>query len=451
MKILTKYILREHVGPFIFSIAAIVFVFLLNVVFRDLGRILGKGLPVRVIFEFFGLNLAWILALAIPMSVLIATLMAFGRLASDREIDAMKAGSIPIQKLLSPVFGVAVLLAVFMILFNNTILPEFNHRVKLLYHDISRTKPMLSLDPNVFYDDIPNYSILVQKIDQKKNQIKDVIINDTSDPKYDKTVVAERGSFEFKKQDERIIFTLFDGEVHEIDKQNIEQYRRMKFEKQSIYISVPDMFLEHSSFQQRGDREKNTRMLLDDIQQNKKALKERDEHVCNIVKLDLRTLLPKEYFIQFNDLNGGNLFSFQQNAALRIQKNLDKIEGEASLITSYRRSMNSLWVEVHKKYSIPFACLVFVLIGAPLGILVRQSGFAAAGWLSITFFLIYWAFLIGGEQLADRIILSPLVAMWSPNVFIGAIGIFLYLRTLKEATIFPWSRVSRKIRDRRIR
>jgi lipopolysaccharide export system permease protein len=90
------------------------------------------------------------------------------------------------------------------------------------------------------------------------------------------------------------------------------------------------------------------------------------------------------------------------------------------------------------------------LIGAPLGILVRQSGFAAAGWLSITFFLIYWAFLIGGEQLADRIILSPLVAMWSPNVFIGAIGIFLYLRTLKEATIFPWSRVSRKIRDRRI-
>lgn len=211
MKILTKYILREHAGPFIFGIATIVFVFLLNIVFRDLGRILGKGLPIAIILQFFGLNLAWILALAVPMAVLIASLMAFGQLASDREIDAMKAGAVPVHRLFRPVLGAAGLLAVIMVQFNNTILPEFNHRLKMLYYDITRTKPAISLDPSVFYNDIPNYSILVQKIDQKKNVLRGVFINDTSDPRYNKTVVAESGNLIFLKQEENRIYIIQRG------------------------------------------------------------------------------------------------------------------------------------------------------------------------------------------------------------------------------------------------
>ena len=449
MKILTKYVLEEHAGPFFFGMAAIAFIFLLNTVFRDLGRILGKGLPVMVIIKFFGLNFAWILALAIPMAVLIATLMAFGRLSSDREIDAIKASAVPVHRLVFPVFIAATILALFMVYFNNSILPDFNHELREMYYDISRTKPMMSLDPNVFNKDIPNYSILVQKIDQKNDALEHIFINDTSDPQYNKTIVAERGHVAFLKQQERIIFTLYNGEVHEAETKNIEQYRRVFFKKQVISISVPEMFMERSTDNNRGDREKSAKMLMKDIRQDQNILRERESYIRKIAGWDVKELFPGEYSALFpGPKEKGSRTNFQ-NAEMRIQRMADQTEGISAELGVSRRSINTLLVEVHKKYSIPMACLVFVLIGAPLGILSRQSGFATAGWLSIVFFLIYWAFLIGGEQLADRGILGPVPAMWSANVVGGVIGLFLFVRTIRESTLFPWSRMSPLIKIRR--
>jgi lipopolysaccharide export system permease protein len=437
MKILTRYILQEHIAPFFFGMAAIVFVFLLNIVFRDLGRILGKGLPASVILEFFGLNLAWILALAVPMAVLIAALMAFGRLSSDREIDAMKAGAVPVSRMMAPVFAAAALLAGLMVVFNNTVLPDFNYRVKVLSWSISRTRPMMTLEPNVFYNGIADYSILVQSIDQKNNRIRGVFISDASDPRFTKTVVAERGTVEFIKAQERIVFTLYNGEMHEIDSRDMEQYRRAKFEKQSISIPVPDMSLDANSFQRRGDREKSTRMLMADIRDDRALLTERETAVRALVRSDLLDLMPAAYVAPLEPEAGPRAVATVRNAARRVDRIADRAAGEAAMIVGARRSINSLWVEVHKKYSIPFACVVFVLIGAPLGILSRQSGFATAGWLSLVFFIVFWAFLIGGEQLADRRILHPAVAMWAADAVVGAFGLFLFARTLTESTLFP--------------
>ena len=445
MKILTRYILQEHIAPFVFGLAAIVFVFLLNIVFRDLGRILGKGLPASIILEFFALNLAWILALAVPMAVLIAALMAFGRLSSDREIDAMKAGAVPVSRMVLPVFAAAAVLAVLMVVFNNTVLPDFNYRVKMLSWSISRTRPMMTLEPNVFYNGIPDYSILVQSVDQKKNRISGVFISDSSDPRFTKTVVAERGTVEYIKAQERILFTLYNGEMHEIDSRNMEQYRRARFEKQSISISIPDMFQGPNTFQRRGDREKSTRMLMDDIREDRVMMAGREAAIRSLVRADLLDLMPRDWSAPLGPGPGpvSPASANPRSAGHRVQRLADQMAGEAAMILASRRSINSLWVEVHKKYSIPFACIVFVLIGAPLGILSRQSGFATAGWLSLVFFIIFWAFLIGGEQLADRRILHPAVAMWSADVVVGAFGVALFIRTLTESTLFPWGRVTK--------
>jgi lipopolysaccharide export system permease protein len=446
MKILTRYILQEHIAPFLFGLAAIVFVFMLNIVFRDLGRILGKGLPASVILEFFALNLAWILALAVPMAVLIAALMAFGRLSSDREIDAMKAGAIPVSRMVVPVFAAAGVLAVLMVVFNNTVLPDFNYRVKVLSWSISRTRPMMTLEPNVFYNGIPDYSILVQSVDQKNNRISGVFISDASDPRFTKTVVAERGTVEYIKAQERILFTLYNGEMHEVDTRNVEQYRRARFEKQSISISIPNMFQEPNAFQRRGDREKSTRMLMDDIRQDRQMMSGREAAIRSLVLADLLDLLPDGWTAVLGPGRIPRPDGISRSAVQRVQRMTDQTAGEAAMILGSRRSINSLWVEIHKKYSIPFACIVFVLIGAPLGILSRQSGFATAGWLSLVFFIIFWAFLIGGEQLADRRILHPAVAMWSADAVVGAFGVALFVRTLTESTLFPWGRLSRTVK-----
>ena len=132
--------------------------------------------------------------------------------------------------------------------------------------------------------------------------------------------------------------------------------------------------------------------------------------------------------------------------------NLQQIQNEIRVLNGYKSSMNALTVEIHKKYSIPAACFVFVLVGAPLGIMARQGGLAVGGGLSLIFFLIYWAFLIGGEQLADRRLLNPIFAMWAPNFIVGLGGIYLVIHTVTETTFIQWDylfgKLKRKIGSR---
>jgi len=108
-------------------------------------------------------------------------------------------------------------------------------------------------------------------------------------------------------------------------------------------------------------------------------------------------------------------------------------------IETLERQASQYWVEIHKKYSIPTACVVFVLVGLPLGIMARRGGFGIAATLSLGFFVLYWACLIGGEKLADRDILSPFLGMWAANIIIGTMGVYLTIRTGREALVIDWS------------
>jgi len=433
MTIITKTLLKEHVWPFLFGIATIVFVFLLNIVFRDLSRLLGRGLPFKIVFEFFYLNLAWIIALAVPMSVLLSSLMAFGRLSADNEITALKASGVHFYRLIFPVVVAAIFLMIIMVPFNNQVLPEFNHRWRILFSDISRTRPALSLEPNVFFDDIPNYTILVHRVKENENQLESIVINDMRDSRFTKTIVARKGQFAFLKEEERMVMTLYSGEIHEIEKENLVNYRRMKFEKQSFSIVVSDLVLKRSNTERRGDREKSAGMMAQDIKKNMQTLSENEKNIRRMVQSDMIGVFPKSIVREKESVSA--TMNFNPTNSFRIEQMLQIIQGENSVIHGYKKAIASLQVEMQKKYSIPVACLVFVLVGAPLGVLVRQSGLATAGWMSIVFYLIYWSFLIGGEQLADRMILNPILAMWAPNAVVGIAGIVLVFQTATESTI----------------
>ena len=442
LSIITRYILKEHVGPFVFAVVTIVFVFLLNIIFRDLGRLIGKGLPVMVVLEFFALNLAWIVALAVPMSVLVAALMAFGRLSSDSEIAALKASGIHFYRLIAPVLIVAGFLYVGMERFNNTVLPEFNHRVSVLYSDITRKRPTLTLEPHVFFDEIPHYSLIVHDLKNEGNRIEGIIINDDSNPKLSKTIIAESGSLVFSDEQEKMIFTLFNAEVHEVQVDNLESYRRMRSNKLVFSIPVSNMVLKRSESQHRGQREKSAKMLRDDVKKNREALRLREVQLIDLTKRKLDEVFSDGLWATDAERRKG-IVQDQRNVSsismpLKLERLYNQVEGEANVIDGYKRAISSLLVEIYKKYSIPFACIVFVLVGAPLGIMARQGGLAIGGVLSLAFFLIYWTFLIGGEQLADRRIVDPVIAMWAPNLLVGAGGIYLVVRTVKEVTFISW-------------
>ena len=447
MSIITRYIIKEHIGPFLFGLSTIVFVFLLNIAFRDLGKLLGKGIPAGVILEFFMLNLAWILALAIPMAVLIGTLMAFGRLSADNEISALKANGVNLYHLIFPVVIASCVLCVLMERFNNCVLPDFNHRVRLLYSDISRKRPTLTLEPHVFFDDIRDFSMFVHGIEDNGNILKEIIIYDTSDPELNKTIFAEWG--QIRIEGERMVLTLFNGEIHEIEVKNLENYKRLKFDRQVLSEDVPNLILKRSESEHRGDREKSANMMKADIGRIRTTLEQRYDRVRDIVKKDMAKVFPEHLWntqadsleekIKVSGLTGNVSGRSTGTGVRRIHQQL---ESEVKVIHGYMKSIDRKRVEIHKKYSIPVACIVFVLIGAPLGIMGRHGGMATGGGMSLTFFLIYWAFLIGGEQLADRRIMSPIVAMWSPNILVGSMGVYLVIRTVKEMTFIPWEQLS---------
>jgi lipopolysaccharide export system permease protein len=443
MSVLTRYVFKEHLGPFFFSLATIVFVFVLNIVFRDLGRLLGKGISAGVILEFFGLNLAWILALAIPMSILVATLMGFGRLSSDNEITALKASGIHIVRIVWPVILAACVLSFLMERFNNCVLPDFNHRVRMLYADISRKRPTLTLEPNVFFNDIPKYTLLIQKVNSRTNEIHGIVVNDYTDPKFDKTIFAQRGRIEFSEEREKMQLVLEDGEIHEVEIGRLENYRRMQFQQQILSVSISDMVLKRSNTEYRGDREKSASRMKRDIEQNRKVLVETENRIRTMVQKDLGFWMSDSLAVRgWQSLSPAEKPPGTAGLFSMIQQ-------QTRLIRGYKRSNCSLWVEVHKKYSIPFACVVFALIGAPVGIMARQGGWALGSGLSLFFFLLYWTFLIGGEGLADRQIIPPAVAMWSPNVLVGAFGVYLMIRTVRETTFLRWDRIKEFFRKKR--
>lgn len=383
------------------------------------------------IFEFLFLNLAWMVALSVPCAVLMATIMAFGRLSAENEITAVKAGGISLYQYLPQLFLVSAALAVFLIWFNNSVLPDSNHRARLLMVDIARKKPMINLEPGVVYTDIPNYSILVQNVNENNSvsHVKNITIDDQSASNTIRTIRANTGEIYFSKTTGQLVITLFDGELQEVDLNNPETFKKIEFPKHIIKVPMSEMLLVRTQSEYRGDREKSAAALLEGVRRNRSKILQR--------KQKLNKNVSDQLFKYMYANAGGNM---PLRTIIQDHKRLIRqIKTELNLMNSYNKSNNMSLVEVHKKYSIPTICMVFILIGAPLGIMARKRGWAVAAGLSIGFFMLYWAFLIGGEALADRQKITPFWAMWSPNILVGGLGIYLVLRNIRETTIINWS------------
>lgn len=484
--ILSRYIIREHIGPFFFAFATITLLFLLNLLFRELSRILSKGLPWNVVLEFFALNMAWMIALSVPMAVLTATLMAFGRMAADNEIAAMAANGVSIYAIIAPVALTAALLAAGLVWFNNNVLPDFNHRTRLLASDIARKRPTINIEPGVWYDDIPNYGLLVQELKDSVNltQARNLLITDYTSTTLSRTISARRGTIGADTSRAALVLTLYDGEMQEIDMQKPNEFRRVTFPKHVITIVVDDMFLSRSESEYRGDREKSAQQMRQDVANHRREIMQVRARINTALAVNLPAGLRRFLPIPRDSALVATVPRFQPptatpapdagaappqpswpkadmipapangaaaaastSRALQLHRQLlHHLEREASLLQGFERKSKGLTVEIEKKYSIPVACLVFVLIGAPLGVMSRRGGLATGGGISLVFFLLYWTFLVGGEDLADREIVSPFLAMWSANIIVGAAGAFFLWRAAHDQTSLGMAGAGQRLR-----
>ncbi|MFA7361816.1 MAG: LptF/LptG family permease [Candidatus Kapaibacterium sp.] len=435
--IIYKYILKAHAGPFVFSLMTLMFLFLFQFLIKSIDQLVGKGLSLWIIIQLISLNLAWMVTLAVPMAVLVSTLMAFGGLSSTNEITIIKAGGISLKKLMIPVMMFAILVTYLMVLFNNDVLPEANHQARILLQDISKTKPTFILEAGKFSDDIGGARILVKKTFENSNNLEGVFIYDYSNPEIRNVISAESGDISFTSDFKYIIMNLRNGEIHQTNINDLtKDYKVVKFERHRITLDAAGFGFQRSNDNafSRGDRELSSKamnVMVDSLKIFKN--KNRDYFIEEI-----RTAVNRIAGINYKDtvykeVTESGMRSSDKDSIMvlmSILKSKKEMFGNQLLSrAAIQKQIDSYDVEIYKKYSIPFACLVFALIGAPLGYRVKRGGFGIAAGFSLLFFLLYWASLIGGEKLADRDLLSPFLGMWLVNIILGLFGLYLMFKS----------------------
>jgi len=438
MRLLTRYILKQLFMPFIFSLIIIVFVLFTQFLLRAIDRFIGKGLDIGTIFEYLFLNLGWISALAVPMAVLVAALMAFGQFSEDNEITAMRASGISFTTIVRPALVMGLLISIILILFNSFIMPEMNFKARMLSGDIYRKRPDLNIEPGYFMDDLPSYSMIIK--DKEGDVLKDVRIFSKGINEYQTSIHSKTG--QLSTIDDAIILDLYDGEIHELDLNDYGNYRRIEFDKHKITIPADDLFLNRRDTTSRSDREMTIAMILE----KRKSINDRLDIVKGrigraLIRTGMDSLVPPS--LEASQLlleNYKNAFSADTSNSgdviYRKEKDIDvvsrQLTNEYNLLRSYAKSSNKYNVELHKKFSLPVASILFIMTGASLGVLFRKGGFTIATGLSFGFFLIYYILMIGGEDLADRTILTPMVGVWSPNIILLIIATYLMIHTVRE-------------------
>lgn len=447
-------ILRMLPGPILGWLGTLMFLLLMQFLIKYLPDIAGKGLPFRVIVELIAYNLAYMVVLAVPMSILIGTMMVFGKLSESRAYVVIKSAGISPIQLIWPTLVASIFLTVGMTYFNNVVLPEANFRARNLWQDIRQKRPGFELREGVFYEGLNKYSILVQNISGNTDVLQDVLIYDyTGEQRLQTIIKARQGRIKAVEHRPEIELTLFNGEVHRLLKNTTpdvaERYERLAFDRYRMRLDVSDFSFERTSPTEgyRSDRTMRTDDmvgLVDSLEMSIAASRKKLlEHGLTLMDLPVhrpegREELPlpspeaAEEGARKRSRRPAAADLDPQHYRVVFDAAVSKARTARSLIDDTRRNIeweqqraDRFRVEIHKKFSIAIACIIFALIGAPLGLSIRRGGLGTVGILSTGIFLFYWVTLVQGEKMADRGFLDPWVGMWIANLVMTVLGLWL--------------------------
>jgi lipopolysaccharide export system permease protein len=250
VRIITRYIVREHIGPLVFALTALTSLLLLQYVARQLDKLVGKGLPWRVIGEFLLLSLPFTIAMTLPMAVLVSTLHAFGRLASEHEVTAFKASGVRVRRLMAPMLAISAVLSLLMVGFNDQVLPRANHRLSILLGDIVNVRPTVGLRAQVLSQLSPTFYMKVGWLDETSNRMRDVEIYDLQNTAERKSVYADSGTFTMSPDSVDLQLVLYDGEQLQFAQGDAQQLQRTFFRQQ--LMKVKDLARGFSSSEREG-------------------------------------------------------------------------------------------------------------------------------------------------------------------------------------------------------
>ena len=443
MRLLDRHLLQAAVGPFIFGLATITFLLMIDVLFRYVDMFVSKGVPFTVATRVLILSLGYTLALSVPMSVLIAILMSVGQLAGDNEVTAMKASGVSLWAVLRPLLLGTALICAGLTAFNHYVYPESNHALVNLLHDIKRSRPMLEIRAQIFTDLSEEMTIHVAEKDDRTGRITDVSIIEKEQPGQlgPRVTTAEWGRIITDRTTGAMMLELYDGEIHELpDPQEPQKYQVIRFGRHDILLTDMQREIQDSRRQTRGDRELNLTDLKQAADRQRERLAESRQHVASIntdvVEWQWRLLTADQRAMMLaqEPANQAELRSRLGATRRKLDHAISQARAQTTIADSHVRRANKFLVEFHKKLAIPVACMVFALLGIPLAVTTSRSGKGVSVSVAMVIYLFYYLCLVGGEKLSDRGMLNPVIAMWGGNAILLVVGIPLFFRAVRETT-----------------
>ncbi len=454
MKKLHILILRSFVGPFILTFFIAQFVLLMQFLWKYIDDLIGKGLDGFVIAELLFYTSANLVPLALPLAILVSSIMTFGNLAEHFEITACKAAGISLQKLMAPLFIVALLISATAFIFSNNVLPYTNLRMGSLLYDIRQQKPSLAIREGIFYGGIDGYSIKVGKKDRDGKTIHNVMIYDHSLGQGNrKIVVAESGKMESTPDQKYLKVNLINGSSYEEQSKirngnDIHPLMRTNFKEYKISFDLSQFKLSRTNEDlfKSGQQMMNMNQLTFSIDSFQQKYVERQ-------KESIKTLVPyftflrdsKNYLANINKVQPVNIMEKYPipGDAMAFENAMSQARTLQSYLTSIHEDLDSrrfqiakYKVEWHRKLTLSIACFILFLIGAPLGAIIRKGGMGMPLVISIAFFLVYHVTSITGEKFAKEGIVSPFSGMWLSAMILLPVGLFLIYKATHDSAIF---------------
>ncbi len=476
MRLLSRYLLRQLAAPFLFAITALTSLMLLSQIAKKFGSLVGKGLPWTVIAEVFALSVPFIVAMTLPMAVLIAVLYTFSHLAADNEVTAMRASGVSVYQLLRPVLLWGVVMAAVNFTFVDQVLPRSNARLRSLLIDIGRKKPTFELREQVINEVPPSaYFLRANRIDGNTGRLREVTIYDVGGDAVRRVIYADSGLMAYAEGQRDLSLRLFDGSIHQYRPREPEGFQLTYFKVNDIRVkNVFDELERNTSEAVRGDREMSTCEMLDVIREAEREQREAQRDRAELLRSDLRSLLdlpPLPPPDQAEPLGPPPTYCrlIEAVRTLVVPKTLSaqaatprgaaapaaaRPQEEARLVPRQARSGISNWsltatavdrmqdagrraarfgVEVHKKWSISYACISFVIIGIVMALRFPRGGIGLVIGGGLLVFSIHYVGLTAGESLADRGYVSPWLAMWLPNIVLTILGVIGLVRVSRES------------------
>ena len=449
MKILHRFIFKSFIGPFVFTFLIAVFLLLMQFLWKYIDDLVGKGLEWVEITQLLYYASARLVPLALPISILLSSIITFGNLAEKYELVAIKSAGISFRKAMSKLLFFVVMISLLSFLFSNYYMPYANLKAGTLLYDIRKQKPALNIKTGMFYNGLEGFSIKIDKKNDNGIDLEGIMIYDhNNNSGNNKVIVAKKGSMYLSENEQYFIISLQDGHsYYETDvstkKNKNRPHQRVAFKKNILRFDLSGFGMKRSNDQLYRNHYAmlNNHQLLKSIDSLKIKIDNKAtktiEQLNKILGAD--SSLSKKTYSNLKELSIVQERRKYTNAINSIRLNKAFIEN-TNRDKEYRETLIAKHlVEWHRKWSLAFACIVMFLIGAPLGAIIRKGGYGMPVVVSIFLFILYHVIYMTGEKMVKEGELLAVEGMWIANIILLPVGVWLTFKASKDSSLLDWS------------